>query len=363
MKKISTSFILVFIAILTSAQTELKKAYLRIEIPVTLSLRYQHNNPNLDVYKDETKERQQYISVSESLDNVRISGNSFSGVSRMSNSSTDEVVFIKGTFSADHSTIQNIKVDYHLEKYNLHRSHPKARIVEIKKASFTLTNIPKKYSGYQYDFTQSKISDVSWFNYKRVGYHHGVYEERTFNLVGIDKEKITKYSTIIHLNLTPSSNTYKENNYSKIGVTVDESLVPKDTNLNISIPSKGVMAKLIHELSNTPGLKVLERHKLDKLLEEIKLSESGLVTEETSVKSGKMIEEDILVIIRVKEIYYNEDKEAKGVMLDTKIVMKETGEVIEPKIESRFNADSPTSIIQSNFMAKNIYAYLMNEYF
>lgn len=55
------------------------------------------------------------------------------------------------------------------------------------------------------------------------------------------------------------------------------------------IISKGLTAMIITDLTKIPGLKVLERQKLQKLLDEIKLSQSGLVDEKTLIRSGKLM--------------------------------------------------------------------------
>lgn len=55
------------------------------------------------------------------------------------------------------------------------------------------------------------------------------------------------------------------------------------------IISKGLTAMIITDLTKVPGLKVLERQKLQKLLDEIKLSQSGLVDQKTLVRSGKLM--------------------------------------------------------------------------
>lgn len=52
--------------------------------------------------------------------------------------------------------------------------------------------------------------------------------------------------------------------------------------------AKGIAAMMISDLSQVPGLKVLERQKVQKLLDEIRLSESGLVDRDAMVKAGRM---------------------------------------------------------------------------
>ena len=60
---------------------------------------------------------------------------------------------------------------------------------------------------------------------------------------------------------------------------------------------KGLTAFVITDLAKVPGLKVLEREKLQKLIDEIKLSETGL-TDETStrVRAGKIMRAEKLII-------------------------------------------------------------------
>lgn len=60
--------------------------------------------------------------------------------------------------------------------------------------------------------------------------------------------------------------------------------------------SKGLAALIISDLAKVPGMKVLERQKIHKLIDEIKLSQSGLVEEETAVRAGRILRSENLVI-------------------------------------------------------------------
>jgi len=62
-----------------------------------------------------------------------------------------------------------------------------------------------------------------------------------------------------------------------------------------NIISKGITAMVITDLSKVPGLKVLEREKIQKIIDEIKLSQSGLVDGETAVKAGKIMRAEKMV--------------------------------------------------------------------
>jgi tetratricopeptide (TPR) repeat protein len=68
---------------------------------------------------------------------------------------------------------------------------------------------------------------------------------------------------------------------------------------------KGLTAMVISDVAKVPGLKVLERQKIQQLLDEIKLSESGLVSEDTALRSGKLLRADKIVVgdykVRIKD--------------------------------------------------------------
>ena len=62
-----------------------------------------------------------------------------------------------------------------------------------------------------------------------------------------------------------------------------------------SVFAKGITALVITDLSKVPGLKVLERQKIQKLVGELKLSTSGLVDDKTKVRAGKMMKAEKLM--------------------------------------------------------------------
>lgn len=59
--------------------------------------------------------------------------------------------------------------------------------------------------------------------------------------------------------------------------------------------AKGIAAMIISDLSQVPGLKVLERQKVQKLLDEIRLNQSGLVEAEAMVKAGRLVRAEKVV--------------------------------------------------------------------
>ncbi|MBI5329584.1 MAG: FecR domain-containing protein [Betaproteobacteria bacterium] len=65
---------------------------------------------------------------------------------------------------------------------------------------------------------------------------------------------------------------------------------------NQAILSKGLAAMMISDLSKVPNLRVLERSKLQMLADEIALSQSGLVDAQSSVRAGRMLRAEKLLI-------------------------------------------------------------------
>ena len=62
------------------------------------------------------------------------------------------------------------------------------------------------------------------------------------------------------------------------------------------ILAKGISAMVIADLSKVPGLKVLERAKMQRLVDEIKLSESGLVSEKSRLRAGKLLKAEKIIL-------------------------------------------------------------------
>ncbi len=62
--------------------------------------------------------------------------------------------------------------------------------------------------------------------------------------------------------------------------------------------TKGMSALIIADLSKVPGLKILERAKIKEIIQEINLSDSGLVKEESKV-TNKLMKEEVAVIFKI----------------------------------------------------------------
>jgi hypothetical protein len=60
--------------------------------------------------------------------------------------------------------------------------------------------------------------------------------------------------------------------------------------------AKGIAAMVITDLSKVPGLKVLERQMVQRLLDEIRLSESGAVDQDSLVRAGRLMRAEKVIV-------------------------------------------------------------------
>jgi tetratricopeptide (TPR) repeat protein len=107
--------------------------------------------------------------------------------------------------------------------------------------------------------------------------------------------KIRKHLTLLlREEAKESAKQALANEASLLRGPVDENTVAISTFKNLGSENlgqlgKGMAAMLIHDLSQAPDLKVVERVKLQALLEEMNLGTSGLVDQNTAPKLGKLL--------------------------------------------------------------------------
>jgi TolB-like protein len=86
---------------------------------------------------------------------------------------------------------------------------------------------------------------------------------------------------------------------------------------------KGVPRILISNLAQNKGLKIVERTKLDKALKELNFSQTGLVSQETAKKLGKLIGADYALFGSITKFGTNRTT----IVIDATIIDVQTGEV------------------------------------
>ena len=135
-----------------------------------------------------------------------------------------------------------------------------------------------------------------------------------------------------------------------------------ETNKNYKMFMTGVNALMTAEFMKVPGLKVLERYKMEKLLEEIKLSQTVLVNPKIAVRSGRIIPTDIEVLLtKENRIPENLDELFESFTIRSKIKIVETGQIIDANLIQNINLNSPQNLMQDlTSYIKEVVAFTMN---
>jgi len=92
-------------------------------------------------------------------------------------------------------------------------------------------------------------------------------------------------------------------------------------NINWDYMKKAIPDILSAKLAANQNIKVVEREKLQKIIDELKLSMTGVISNETAQKVGKIIGVDILV-------FGSFTKLGKSIVIVARIIDVETAEVI-----------------------------------
>lgn len=140
-----------------------------------------------------------------------------------------------------------------------------------------------------------------------------------------------------------SSATYHHEDKLKIAV-IDFKNQTGDANnneLTASIP--GIM---IDALQKTQSFRLIERTRLETVLKELNLNYSGMMDEDNAKKVGKQLGVDALLIGNLSSVKFSKSKQTIFIMwtegqktevvLDTRLVNVETGEIIETAKETAF---------------------------
>lgn len=94
--------------------------------------------------------------------------------------------------------------------------------------------------------------------------------------------------------------------------------------------SKGLSAMLITDLLGTPGLRIVERERIQFLLDELKMQKGEYFDQSAAIKVGKLLGAHNLVLGSFSKLDKNK------IRIDARLVKTETGEIIKSeKIEGR----------------------------
>jgi len=352
----TTTFIFILMLAFAQGQQEYRKAYIVIGIPaivetVKKTLRFENGK-----VIENREEKKGSVGLNVSLDDMQLNGNNFSGIKVTTYPVSEEIISFSGVLSDDHSMIKTITIDQQYIKYNL-ADRSKAHVEEKISASYTFENIPKQLRGYVYDMEKTRITDARWYKYRYLKYR-AISETTISKLISVDEESINKWTQCVLVQIKPTNYTAEAPERNKVAVVTAGCDKKGDEKLEQCGPIAGIHALLVAKFSKVPGMKVLEREHLDLILQEQKLSESGLVEEGSRVESGKLIDEDILVIIQLQEPAPDDPPESFHYKL--LVEDKQTGEMDDTGISARIgDKDNP---FFDQFVMR-AYAYVMKNYF
>lgn len=98
------------------------------------------------------------------------------------------------------------------------------------------------------------------------------------------------------------------------------------------------VSNYIHSLHTTQCFRVIERHRLNELLKEHRLSMTGLVDESQGRRIGKILGVDAILYLTLSSAKYNRDEQRAGsavsieeklaITVDARLVAVETGEIL-----------------------------------
>ncbi|MDZ7743246.1 MAG: CsgG/HfaB family protein [Bacteroidota bacterium] len=336
-------------------QQEYRKASINISVPAVIENVKKTLRFETGITTTQQDEQKTSVMINLSLDDMQLNGNNFSGIKVNTFPVYEEIISFSGVFSEDQQKIETLSIDQHYVKYNL-ADRSKAHLEEKKTASFVFKDIPKHMSGYTYDKETTVISKAEWNNYRHLKYR-AISETTISRMTAVNEEGITKWTQCINLRMRPTNYTADKPQRNKVAVVTAGCKTGGDEKARECGPILGIYALLNAKFSKVPGMVVLERENLDLIMQEQELSGSGLVEEGSAIESGKIIDEDVLVIIQLQEPAPDDPPESWHYKLLIKD--KETDELVDPGISYRATQND----VGLDHFVMSAYAYVMKNYF
>jgi hypothetical protein len=207
----------------------------------------------------------------------------------------DEFIRLKGKVSKDKEKLVYVEITKEAISY---RTDSREDIEKTESVVVRMENIPKSPygGGYKFKYGTSEIASVR-YSMDQMIKRHGYMDKSSMKYVNIDNEKLNKYYSGFQGNFKPGALKLELKNDPKVTVVIDP-------NHNLGEHEqlfKGLGALLISELLKIEDLRVVEGLKSEGPLSEIKLSESGLVSESTRIKAGRILNPDVEIILLAEE--------------------------------------------------------------
>ena len=321
-------------------------SHTQINIPIIVDYKKVSQNKE-NVTEKHIPDKQISIAFQISMRNLSFEENGFfSGMSMVKYSDNDDLKTLCGEVSEDKKTIKYIELT---RCFTLFSSVNREKAYPVKTTNITIRieNIPYWIGKYKFKHGKSKITKVE---YKSRYFKKKVYdrsETRTVNFVKVNYEKITAYSTPINVSFKQGKLKINNKVNKKVAVIVQQNK-NKEKKLMMSIG-----ALIISDLIKIPGVTVLERMKIDKITDEIELSQSGLVNPDTKVGADKMMIPDIEVIVtQENRVPDDPNLPFESYTVRSKIRIVATGQIIDANLIHNVNIENKSTFIWDKYVDK-----------
>jgi len=357
--------------------------------------------------KDSEVEKETYIQLVISIENVMLDGNKFSGTtdykasegSSLHNESADinnenwnswegekphgtNATFYRcsGEFSEDGKMIKYIEIEslwfahygeksgaYGIEKRrdfiimkDIPVRHNYAQDINFKEFQFKHEPTIKVYGSNRFlkdaveiissitDADKIDYSAKKWLNMNREGkVTWDVWDEKEETLIKINQEYISRNKNNWPISFRRGEKIGDEEKAKettkKVAIIVQQNEITYE---RISI-MKGIGAQLDADFRKIPGLAVLERMAIEELKGEHDLSQSDLANPETAVRGDIMMTPDIEIILtQENRIPAEMDLMFESFTVRAKIRIVETGQIIDPNLVMNYDMKKTMSFME-----------------
>ncbi len=251
---------------------------------------------------------------------IEVGGNYFKGSYTNEHFPFQEIKF-RGHVSKDRKMLQNVK-------FTMSYSNGDDSFLESETSEFTIFNLPISHSSLpvadgfcNFDKDISSVK-VYKYNYSKTSSSRHYNKSLTKTFIRVNTENLPdledpfRFRIKLNIDGPPSymlnvedlpqddpdySLFLSERQSGEIQIEPNSVAIYKnDEGLDeASIDkTKTTTHWLFVDFANTKGIKVLERAKMDKMLQEAELGESGLVTEESKVRSNRLMIEEVALLVR-----------------------------------------------------------------
>ena len=316
-----------------------------IAIPIIIDHQEAYQPNKGDKTEKHVPDKPIYISFHIKVEDMSVNENNFSGIIIEKSAGHDDIKTFHGEVSEDKQMIKYIEITRDYILYSI-PDRERAYIENKTTVSIRIEDIPFYYGQYKYKYGVSKITSVK-YKEEYVIKRYGGTQSHTDSFVKVDDEKINKYSSCISLGFKPGNVKISNKINKKVAV-----IVQRNENKE-KMYMRGVGALIINGFMKIPGLKVLERIKIQKITDEIELSQSGLVNQETKVSADKMMIPDIEVIItQENRIPMDPDIMFESYTVRSKIRIVATGQIIDANLIHNVNIENKSTFIWDEYVDK-----------